>query len=934
MSKRAFYHKINWQIGRFSLRVKLIIVLLIISLFTVTAVALALNHTTSQTLTDAAGLNLKNLARNQGIAVGSLLQHQVNLLESLSLNEILRNKVDLSNALYPADPEEITSKIANNEAAWEEIVETDRLAQIILTNTAAGELDAFQTRFPAHRRIFITDQYGALVAATSLTDRYYFGDQIWWQKTYNNGRGRPFLGRPMFDANSQTLTLRMAVPIYAADGATVTGVLHTIYDLTPLANLLATASLEENDLFLDLLLPDGIVPVQALRPSDDPGAVSDAAVSLDETTLENLTTMVYEPIELNGISYLASLAPVTTLDRDPLIISLEWGIIARQNEQTALALISDQQRAIVQVSILVMALAVIGGILAAQYLTHPIVTLTTAAQKIRDGYLDVQAPVKSRDEIGELALTFNSMTRRLRDSIIRLEQRVAERTAELEQQTQLLDIILSTTPTYFFIFDQEEHCLYASPPALAAMGLTPDALQGKTLADAPHTFPEHFHAELAQVFHTRETVHNTILLQISDKELYFEYAFNPVQNKRGEVISVVATVRDVTEQKLAQEALWHTQKMESLGILAGGVAHDFNNLLAAMLSQSSLALHKMPPDMPARKHVEKTMVAAERAADLTKQLLAYSGKGSFSMQPISLNALIQENAHLFTAVIPKRIRLTLNLADALPPIQGDPGQMQQIVMNLILNAAEAIGDEAGQITIATCCREITAGGGRYWQQTQEPLTPGRYVSLQVTDDGAGMDDETLARIFDPFFTTKFTGRGLGLAAVLGIVRGHKGGLRVASQPGQGTTFEILLPVATEPAAAAPESKPPQQLPPPAAAVLVIDDEAPVREAVSDVLEMENIRVYTAVDGQTGLALYQKYQQEIDLVLLDLSMPGLSGYQTFQALRQIDNELTIILSSGYNEAEIDRQFSGEHVAGFLPKPFKLDTLVQTIQRHLT
>ncbi len=937
MRNHSFRHTINWQIGRFSLRAKLVFAFLILSLSTVTAVALTLNYTTGKILTNTVGADLRNLAGNQGIAVGDLLQNQINLLNSLSLNEILGNKTKLENGFYPEDPEKIKARIAANESAWRDAAETDRLAQIILTNTAADELAAFQDRFPAHKELFLTNRYGSLVAATNLTEKYNYSDQTWWQGAINNGRA--FIGKPMFDADNQTLILQMAVPVYASDGATVIGVLHSTYDLTSLANLLDIASLEENDLFLDLLLPDGIVPVQFLLP-DNGGAVTDAAIPLDETIIENLRTMIYEPIEIDGVGYLASLAPIATIDGNPLIADLGWSIVARQNRQTALALVATQRCTIVFVSIVVTGLSIVFGLFAARYLTRPILSLTAAARQVKEGNLNAQAPVESRDEIGELALAFNSMTRRLRDSVARLEQRrdqleqrVTERTAELEQQSRMLDVILSTTPTYFFVFDQEERCLYASPPALAAMGLTQDELQGKALPDAPYAFPDYLHAELQQVFHTKQTVHNTFLMAHKEKAVYFEYAFNPALDDAGNVVSVVATVRDVTEQKLTQEALWHTQKMESLGILAGGVAHDFNNLLAAMLSQSSLALYKMPPDAPARKHVEKTIIAAERAADLTKQMLAYSGKGGFAIQPISLNTLIRENAHLFTAVIPKSIRLNLNLADALPAFQGDPGQMQQIVMNLILNAAEAIGDNAGQITIATRCRDITAVDDQYWQQTQEPLAPGSYVSLQVEDDGKGMDDETLARIFDPFFTTKFTGRGLGLAAVLGIVRGHKGGLRVVSQPGKGAIFEILFPAAGPAAPPPAANDAPEQLPPPSAAVLVIDDEAPVREAVTDVLEMENIRVYTAVDGQTGLALYRERQQEINLVLLDLSMPGLSGHQTFQALRQMDGELKIILSSGYSEAEIARQFSGENVAGFLPKPFKLDTLIQTIQRHL-
>jgi two-component system cell cycle sensor histidine kinase/response regulator CckA len=250
---------------------------------------------------------------------------------------------------------------------------------------------------------------------------------------------------------------------------------------------------------------------------------------------------------------------------------------------------------------------------------------------------------------------------------------------------------------------------------------------------------------------------------------------------------------DITERKRTEEALRRAAKDESLSVLAGGVAHDFNNLLVAMLGHSSLALRKLPPESPARTSVEKVVQATERAADLTRQMLAYSGKGHFEVRLLDLNRLIGENLHLFTAGLPKSVRIVPLLEEGLPKVAADLGQIQQVVMNLMLNAAEAIGEKGGQVTVRTGVLTLSEDDGHYSHLTGVALKPGAYAFLEMEDDGPGMDALTLRRIFDPFFTTKFTGRGLGLAAVLGIVRGHRGGISVSSECGRGTTFKLLFP---------------------------------------------------------------------------------------------------------------------------------------------
>jgi CheY-like chemotaxis protein len=361
------------------------------------------------------------------------------------------------------------------------------------------------------------------------------------------------------------------------------------------------------------------------------------------------------------------------------------------------------------------------------------------------------------------------------------------------------------------------------------------------------------------------------------------------------------------------------------------VAHDFNNLLAAILGHASLALKQLPETSPARRHVEKAAGAVERAADLTRQMLAYSGRGHFVVRPTDVNALARENLPLLEVAVPKSVRLEALLAPDLPLVDADVGQVQQVLMNLVINAAEAIGVRGGTVTLATGVREVTAADHHLWRASGQPLAPGPYVALEVRDDGPGMDAETVDRIFEPFFTTKFTGRGLGLAAVLGVVRGHRGALSVESAPGQGTTFRILFAPSAQGAREATAVPPgPERC---RATVLLIDDEDAVRDMVGEVLEQEGMSVLRAEDGARGVGLFREARERVDVVLLDLSMPGLSGEETFRRLLEIDPSVRVILSSGYDRDEARGRFGASRPAGFIQKPYRPEQLMAEIGRCL-
>ena len=412
----------------------------------------------------------------------------------------------------------------------------------------------------------------------------------------------------------------------------------------------------------------------------------------------------------------------------------------------------------------------------------------------------------------------------------------------------------------------------------------------------------------------------------------------PIRASDGRVRGVVLVFRDVTERVRAEgerrklEAQFqHTQRLESLGVLAGGIAHDFNNLLMGVLGNADLAVQALPEGSPARARVEDVRTAGLRASELTHQMLAYSGKGRFVVEPLDLNALILDMAHLLKVSISKRIVLNTELADGLPLVSADASQVRQIVMNLITNASEAIGEGSGVVSLSTGL--LHADRAFLSLASAGPGIPeGDYVCLEVTDTGSGMDEATKARIFEPFFTTKFTGRGLGLAAVLGIVRGHGGAIRVDSAPGRGTTFRVLFP-----ALPAAESLPQANGHSNGhgawrgrGTILVVDDDETVRTVVRRMLDTVGLSVVLAEDGRAGVEAFRANASSVSAVLLDRTMPLMSGEDALGEIRKIRPDVPVFLMSGYTEQDATERFAGLRLSGFVQKPFTRDALVERLR----
>ncbi len=385
-----------------------------------------------------------------------------------------------------------------------------------------------------------------------------------------------------------------------------------------------------------------------------------------------------------------------------------------------------------------------------------------------------------------------------------------------------------------------------------------------------------------------------------------------------------------TTQELArremERKLLETQKLESLGLLAGGVAHDFNNFLTTIMGNLSLAMLESEDDGPLLPYLNTIEIATRRAADLSRQMLAYSGQGRFIVSRMSINELVQEMTALLQVSIGKQIQLEQDFTPDLPPVVIDATQIRQVVMNLIVNASDAIGPQAGQITVRT---GVISADHLYvlGSHLGPDLPDGRYVFIEVSDTGAGMDAATQARIFEPFFTTKFTGRGLGLAAVQGIVRSHQGMLKVYSEVGRGSTFKVLLPCAEEVAPtpvvlAAPDRALRDGV------VLVIDDEDAIRFTITRMLERLGFEALEAASGRAGIALLQAHP-EIAAVLLDMTMPDLDGEATFGAIEQAGLLRPVILMSGYSQTEVTNRLVDIHLAAFIHKPFTLDELHEVV-----
>lgn len=507
--------------------------------------------------------------------------------------------------------------------------------------------------------------------------------------------------------------------------------------------------------------------------------------------------------------------------------------------------------------------------------------------------------------------------------------RVQTASAELEDFKRALD-----EHAIVAITDALGRITYANEKFCAISGYSREELLGKDhrIINSGYHAKEFFQV-LWDTIQAGKVWKGEIRNRAKDGRIYWvDTTIVPFFDSKGRPDRFVAIRADITQKKEAEEALRLSQKLESLGVLAGGIAHDFNNLLTSILGNAELATLGLPLESTAHPFLAQIESAVLKAANLTRQLLAYAGKGQFMLTEVDMNRLVQEMTQLLTVSISKKAAIRYDLAPSLPVISADPSQMQQVVMNLVTNASEAIGeDRSGLITLRTG-DQILDEAYVACVAPALPLSPGHFVILEVTDSGCGMTPEVVDRIFDPFFTTKFTGRGLGLSAMMGILRSHRGSIKIYSEPGKGSTFKVFLPALDQPAEFAPQVMESEEWSV-QGLLLLVDDESHARAVARASAEQLGFQVIEAADGREGLAVFEQRHAELALVLMDLTMPHMDGREAFLRMRALDPTVPVVLTSGYSEQEVVGDFLGRGLAGFIPKPYKRVQFSEVLQRAI-
>jgi signal transduction histidine kinase len=489
-------------------------------------------------------------------------------------------------------------------------------------------------------------------------------------------------------------------------------------------------------------------------------------------------------------------------------------------------------------------------------------------------------------------------------------------------------------PGLAYIKEADTTNVFANEGFRTYLGLEPEALRGKTNAES---FPEPFASEITRddlrVLATGRAEH---LAEDFGGRCWSTHKFvipraDGAPRLGGLTLDVTAARRSEEERRRLERQMEQAQRTESLGVLAGGIAHDFNNLLAAIQANVVFLRTQRPDSGVVEACLADVESAARTAAGLCQQMLAYAGRAPFVAEPLDLGVLVRDMVQLLRSTVSRKLGLDLRLAEGLPLLRGDPSQLRQVVMNLVINAAESMGDGVGSVTVTTGA--LGAGPERLREaMLGEALVEGTYVFLEVADTGCGMDVETQRRIFEPFFTTKFAGRGLGLSAVLGIIRQLRGGIELESAPGRGTRFRVLLP--------AMETVAPSAERPVAAGdwtgeglVLVVDDDPAIRRALRRLLHRFGLEVLEAGGGAEGIELYRHNADRIRASVVDLTMPDVDGVETLRALRRLDPDAYVLVASGYSEGEVEARFGDERPDGFVQKPFDVDALREHLRAAL-
>jgi PAS domain S-box-containing protein len=532
----------------------------------------------------------------------------------------------------------------------------------------------------------------------------------------------------------------------------------------------------------------------------------------------------------------------------------------------------------------------------------------------RDSLHPVRGPLREAARLRGV-MTDITESRRAQESLIESEERFRK--------------IADAAPVLIWARDAAGQITYVNKQAFAFYGRSLDQLKGAGWIELVHIDDrERVLAQLTETLNSRHEYQMEFRQLRADGEFRWMLSTAVPRFSGIDYAGHIGTMIDITQLKRDQEQGLAAQKLESLGVLAGGVAHDFNNLLGSILADTELLLADLPSGSIARDGINRINSVAVRASEIVRELMTFAGQESPSFEPLDVSGVVREMLELLRVSISKHAVLRIDLADSLPTIMANASQLRQIVMNLILNASESLGEAGGAITVTselfTVARDTVQRGD---------LSEGKYVRLTVSDTGCGMTRELQDKIFDPFFTTKFTGRGLGLAAVQGIVRGHRGAIQLTSAPGTGTRFEIFLPCsqgAALPPAGTDESEALREAPPLSGVVLVVEDEEVLRNAVCKMLRKKGFSVLEAADGHAALEVFRATSPSVGVILLDMTLPGISGRKLFEELRRIRPDVRVILTTAYSKEMAANAVGSPQAWGFIRKPYHIADLVALLQ----
>ncbi|GAB4242674.1 MAG: hypothetical protein Kow00109_18390 [Acidobacteriota bacterium] len=637
---------------------------------------------------------------------------------------------------------------------------------------------------------------------------------------------------------------------------------------------------------------------------------------------------------------LASLIPVTVGEGQTPFLFLYAEISTARTQETKrnarLFVVAGSAATVLVTFLLLMAVSNL-------LVVRPVADANRLISRVAGGDYSYRISRLSGGEVGELQAGLNRMAERLENSFDTLQRNIEELDRarnELALREGFLTDLLAHLPVGVIVEEADGTVSFLNTAAAKMFGVSLEQVRDRSfLATVALESPDDWRRAVEQVRNELRSIQleDVKVLSGGRGETLVSSIFVPFRDREGRLVRILSIHQDVTElrrrqeeQERMQRKITETQRLESLGVLAGGIAHDFNNLLMAILGNTDLARADLPAASPLRGYLSGIETAARRAAELCRQLLAYSGKGRFVNEAIDLRELVKELSEVMEVVVAKKARLVLEFASDVPPVEGDPSQLRQVVLNLLTNAAEAIPGNQGLVTVHIYRQHCDE---EYLRSTliDDPLPEGDYVVLEVSDTGVGMSPEVQQRIFEPFFTTKFSGRGLGMAAVLGIVRSHRGGIKIYSEPGKGTAVKILLPASEKPALA-----PSRRIELAggfrgSGTVLLVDDEERVRSVARRMLERFGFDVLTAANGKEALAVFRAHRENVKLVLLDLTMPEMDGQETLRRLHEIDAAVPVVISSGYNAQNVTRRFVGREVAAFIQKPYRLSELEAVLKR---